>query len=203
MPNSALVNSDLQSALDEARQAYSARNPKSLTRHHEACEAMPGGNTRTTLHYAPFPLTMVRGEGCRLWDARRPRIHRLAGRVHRRHLRPFASGDPRRHRPRAEPRLELRRPQRQRGEARRAGGRPHARRSTWCASPTPAPRPTCMALAGARVYAQRRPRRHQGHGVRRRLPRRRALLRERRQPGQRAATTTSWRPTTTSTARAR
>ena len=30
---------------------------------------MPGGNTRTTLHNSPFPLTVVRGEGCRLWDA--------------------------------------------------------------------------------------------------------------------------------------
>jgi glutamate-1-semialdehyde 2,1-aminomutase len=69
VPDSALVNSDLQSALDEVRQAYTARNPKSLTRHHEACEAMPGGNTRTTLHNSPFPLTVVRGEGCRLWDA--------------------------------------------------------------------------------------------------------------------------------------
>ena len=29
---------------------------------------MPGGNTRTVLHYAPFPLGMARGEGCRLWD---------------------------------------------------------------------------------------------------------------------------------------
>ena len=66
MPDSALVNSDLQSALDEARQAYAARNPKSFTRHQEACEAMPGGNTRTTLHNSPFPLTVVRGEGCRL-----------------------------------------------------------------------------------------------------------------------------------------
>jgi hypothetical protein len=48
VPDTALVNSDLQSALDDAREAYAARNPKSLTRHHEACEAMPGGNTRTT-----------------------------------------------------------------------------------------------------------------------------------------------------------
>jgi glutamate-1-semialdehyde 2,1-aminomutase len=68
VPDSPLVNSDLQSALAEARQAYIERNPGSLTRHHEACEAMPGGNTRTTLHNAPFPLTVVRGEGCRLWD---------------------------------------------------------------------------------------------------------------------------------------
>ncbi len=69
MPDQALVNSDLQSALVEARQAYADANPRSLGRHKEACEAMPGGNTRTTLHTSPFPLTVVRGEGCRLWDA--------------------------------------------------------------------------------------------------------------------------------------
>ena len=68
-PIKPLVNSDLQSALAEARQAYVDRNPKSFARHQEACEAMPGGNTRTTLHNSPFPLTVVRGEGCRLWDA--------------------------------------------------------------------------------------------------------------------------------------
>ena len=68
MPDQSLVNSDLQSALDEARQAYVARNPQSLARHRDACEAMPGGNTRTTLHNSPFPLTVVRGAGCRLWD---------------------------------------------------------------------------------------------------------------------------------------
>jgi glutamate-1-semialdehyde 2,1-aminomutase len=69
VPDSPLVNSDLQSALAEARQAYVDRNPKSFQRHQEACEAMPGGNTRTTLHNGPFPLTVVRGAGCRLWDA--------------------------------------------------------------------------------------------------------------------------------------
>ena len=69
MPDQALVNSDMQSALVEARQAYADANPKSFGRHHEACEAMPGGNTRTTLHTSPFPLTVVRGEGCRLLDA--------------------------------------------------------------------------------------------------------------------------------------
>ena len=69
MPDQALVNSDLQSALVEARQAYADANPKSFVRQQEACEAMPGGNTRTTLHNSPFPLTVVRGEGCRLWDA--------------------------------------------------------------------------------------------------------------------------------------
>lgn len=30
---------------------------------------MPGGNTRTVLFYEPFPVTLVRGQGCTLWDA--------------------------------------------------------------------------------------------------------------------------------------
>ena len=30
---------------------------------------MPGGNTRTTIHRQPFPLTIVRGEGARITDA--------------------------------------------------------------------------------------------------------------------------------------
>ena len=64
VPDQALVNSDLQSALVEARQAYVDRNPNSLVRHQEACQAMPGGNTRTTLHNGPFPLTVVRGDSC-------------------------------------------------------------------------------------------------------------------------------------------
>jgi glutamate-1-semialdehyde 2,1-aminomutase len=69
VPDQPLVNSDLQSALAEARQAYIDRNPKSLARHREAEQAMPGGNTRTTLHNNPFPLTVVKGQGCKLWDA--------------------------------------------------------------------------------------------------------------------------------------
>src|SRR5260370_5404777 len=69
VPDQALVNSDLQSALAEVRQAYIAANPKSFARHQQACESMPGGNTRTTLHNAPFPLTVVHGESGRLSDA--------------------------------------------------------------------------------------------------------------------------------------
>ena len=64
----ALRNTDIGAALAEAKQDYVARNPKSLARHQEALAAMPGGNTRTVLHYDPFPLAMARGEGCRLRD---------------------------------------------------------------------------------------------------------------------------------------
>ena len=64
-----LANSSLEAALAEAREAYVARNGASLAAHVEATAVMPGGNTRTVLFHAPFPLTMARGQGCRLWDA--------------------------------------------------------------------------------------------------------------------------------------
>lgn len=31
-------------------------------------QVMPGGNTRTSLFATPFPVTLSRGEGCRVWD---------------------------------------------------------------------------------------------------------------------------------------
>jgi glutamate-1-semialdehyde 2,1-aminomutase len=63
-----LRNADIDAALTEAREAYVTRNPQSFARFVEATAVMPGGNTRTVLHYAPFPLGIARGEGCRLWD---------------------------------------------------------------------------------------------------------------------------------------
>jgi glutamate-1-semialdehyde 2,1-aminomutase len=68
MSETQLRNADIDAALNEAREIYVAHNPKSLARYVEATAVMPGGNTRTVLHYAPFPLAMARAEGCRLWD---------------------------------------------------------------------------------------------------------------------------------------
>ena len=65
-PNAA--NVDVSAALAEAEERYRADNPKSLAQHRQACMAMPGGNTRASIHADPFPLTMARGEGARLWD---------------------------------------------------------------------------------------------------------------------------------------
>jgi len=62
------ANIDITAALAEAEEAYRASNPKSLARHLDACAVMPGGNTRSVIHVDPFPLTIVRGEGARLWD---------------------------------------------------------------------------------------------------------------------------------------
>lgn len=61
-------NQDLASALAEAEARFVARNPASARIHAAAALEMPGGNTRTTVHFAPFPLCMARGEGGTLTD---------------------------------------------------------------------------------------------------------------------------------------
>ena len=61
-------NISLDAALRDAEERFAAANPNSGKRHEEARSSMPGGNTRTVLYYPPFPLTMVKGEGARLWD---------------------------------------------------------------------------------------------------------------------------------------
>jgi glutamate-1-semialdehyde 2,1-aminomutase len=63
------ANIDIDAALREAEEQYAARNPQSRTQYEAACEAMPGGNTRSAIYVDPFPLTMVKGEGAHLWDA--------------------------------------------------------------------------------------------------------------------------------------
>lgn len=62
-------NSDLESALAEARASYAEGRPQSAALHAAARRVMPGGNTRTVLFWSPFPISMVRGEGATLWDA--------------------------------------------------------------------------------------------------------------------------------------
>ena len=63
------VAPDLVAQLAEAEGRYVAANPESRRLHEERARFMPGGNTRTTIHQPPFPLTIVRGEGARLTDA--------------------------------------------------------------------------------------------------------------------------------------
>lgn len=67
MPDS-LVNDALTEASAAAERAYVARTPESRRAHEAACEHLPGGNTRTVLHYSPYPLRIQRAEGARMWD---------------------------------------------------------------------------------------------------------------------------------------
>ena len=68
MAEAELRNADIDTAMAETKEAYVARNANSLARYVEATAVMPGGNTRTVLFYAPFPIAIARGAGCRLWD---------------------------------------------------------------------------------------------------------------------------------------
>src|SRR4051794_24323161 len=61
-------NQDLASAVRDAEERYTRANPESRRLAEAARATMPGGNTRTTLFYAPFPLAMRSGAGSRLTD---------------------------------------------------------------------------------------------------------------------------------------
>ncbi len=60
--------SALETALADAVARYEARNPASARRAERAARVLPGGNTRSVLHFDPFPLAFARGEGSYLWS---------------------------------------------------------------------------------------------------------------------------------------
>lgn len=64
-----VANRDLDTALADVEERYVAANPESRSAHQRASESMPGGNTRTILHFDPFPLTIAGGEGAYVVDA--------------------------------------------------------------------------------------------------------------------------------------
>src|SRR5210317_1286425 len=58
----------LKQAIEDARTRFAAANPLSDAAEEDALRYLPGGNTRSELHYEPFPLTMVSGEGAEVTD---------------------------------------------------------------------------------------------------------------------------------------
>jgi len=62
------ANAAVAAAAEKAERRYGEANPSSRERYEAACAVMPGGNTRSVLHFSPFPLTIERAEGARLWD---------------------------------------------------------------------------------------------------------------------------------------
>jgi glutamate-1-semialdehyde 2,1-aminomutase len=50
-------------------EVYRRTTPNSRALHERAVRVMPGGTTRTTTYFDPYPLYIDRGEGCRIWDA--------------------------------------------------------------------------------------------------------------------------------------
>jgi glutamate-1-semialdehyde 2,1-aminomutase len=61
-------NSALEARLAAVEARYVEANPLSRQAHLAATEPLPGGNTRSILHFSPYPLTFAKGEGCRLVD---------------------------------------------------------------------------------------------------------------------------------------
>ena len=58
----------LDQALGEAITKFVAERPKTAALHERAKAVMPGGNTRTVLFSAPFPIRAERAEGATIWD---------------------------------------------------------------------------------------------------------------------------------------
>lgn len=58
----------LEASLADARGRFADANPKSMAAHQAAACHLPGGNTRTILHYEPFPVTIAAGQGAHVVD---------------------------------------------------------------------------------------------------------------------------------------
>lgn len=56
-------------AVRRAQAEYADRHPRSRACWQRALGAMPGGDTRSVVYHAPFPLALVEGHGCRVRDA--------------------------------------------------------------------------------------------------------------------------------------
>jgi hypothetical protein len=55
--------------LESAINDYKAKTARSRQLFEEALRVMPGGNSRTTTFFDPYPFYIARGEGPRIWDA--------------------------------------------------------------------------------------------------------------------------------------
>ncbi len=57
-----------RTTLDALMEEYVACHPRSRALFERACQALPGGDTRTTVYFRPFPPYIERGDGCRMYD---------------------------------------------------------------------------------------------------------------------------------------
>lgn len=57
-----------EQAYEEAVKRYQERTPKSAESFAEGCKYMPGADTRSAVHYHPYPLTLEAGKGAVLTD---------------------------------------------------------------------------------------------------------------------------------------
>jgi glutamate-1-semialdehyde 2,1-aminomutase len=60
--------STIDQALKDAISTFATKRPKTAALHERAKSVMPGGNTRTVLYSAPFPIRAERAAGSTIWD---------------------------------------------------------------------------------------------------------------------------------------
>jgi len=56
-------------SLDKEVSEYASKTARSRALHEEATAVMPGGNSRTTTFFDPYPFYFQRGQGAHVWDA--------------------------------------------------------------------------------------------------------------------------------------
>jgi glutamate-1-semialdehyde 2,1-aminomutase len=56
-------------SLDKEQAEYTGKTTRSRALHEEALSVMPGGNSRTTTFFDPYPFYFTRGQGAHIWDA--------------------------------------------------------------------------------------------------------------------------------------
>jgi glutamate-1-semialdehyde 2,1-aminomutase len=64
-----MTSTDIGAALHRVSKEYLDRNPRSMEMADRAARVLPGGTTRTTTFFAPFPPVLVAGEGSEIVDA--------------------------------------------------------------------------------------------------------------------------------------
>ncbi len=185
-------NMSLEDALRDAEQRHIAANPRSRARHEAATRHLPGGNTRSILYYPPFPLTITRGEGARLFD--------LDGHAYLDFLGEYSAGLYGHSHPTIMAAIKealadginFGAPNRYEAElaALMCARFPSLDMVRFCNSGTEA---NLNALMAARALTGR----DAHHGLRARLPRRHARLRQDRRPRATSPSPTSWAATTT------
>src|SRR3989475_821905 len=56
-------------SMEKELHEYTAKTVRSRALHEEALAVMPGGNSRTTTFFDPYPFYIQRGQGAHIWDA--------------------------------------------------------------------------------------------------------------------------------------
>lgn len=65
---SILQDAELEYRVGEARDRYALEHPQSQLDHERASVVLPGGNTRSVLHFEPFPFRVAEADGAELID---------------------------------------------------------------------------------------------------------------------------------------